>query len=139
MGLFSKTPSKTSVTPRPSIDETSQFIEWMLRYHESMEYLRTMFVPQALETMVPAITKDMMKTLETCSSAAELMDKLSLFGEAYEKIQPIIKKRGGFSKCPQEIQSYFIDITAKMSILPYFLKYKYGDSVYFDHVGLKKL
>lgn len=140
MGFFNRTPSKTVVPPLPSIDETAQFIEWMLRYHEGMEYLRKMLPAKAFEVLVPAITKDMMKTLETCNSAHKLMERLSLAGELYQKMQPIIEKRNGdISKCSQEIQTYFIDITSKMTLIPYFLKYKYGDSVYFDHVGLKEL
>jgi hypothetical protein len=140
MGFFSRTPSKTNVPPRPPIDEAAQFIEWMLRYHEAMEYLRKMLAPKAFEALVPAITKVMMRFLETYNSAEKLMDRLIIAGELNQKLQPILAKRDGdISQCPQEIQTSFIDITSKLSLLPYFLKYKYGVDFFFDNAGLKEL
>jgi hypothetical protein len=90
--------------------------------------------------LVPAITKDMMRFLETYNSAEKLMDRLIIAGELNQKLQPILAKRDGdISQCPQEIQTSFIDITSKLSLLPYFLKYKYGVDFFFDNAGLKEL
>ena len=140
MGFFNRTPSKTTVPPRPSIDETAKFIEWMIRYHEEMGYLRSMFAPKMFETLVPGMTKDMMCFLEKHNSAEKLIDRLSLARELYEKLQPILKKRNNdLNQCPQGIQVSFIDITTKIKLIPYFLKYKYGSDFYFDGVGLKEL
>lgn len=140
MGFFSRKPSETQVPPRPSIDETAKFIEWMIRYHEEMEYLRRMLAPKVFEALVPGMTQDMMCFLEKHNSAEKLMDKLSLAGELYEKLQPILKQRNNdLNQCSQDIQVSFIDITTKMNLIPYFLKYKYGTDSYFDSVGLKEL
>lgn len=140
MGFFSRKPKETQVPPRPSIDETAKFIEWMIRYHEEMEYLRRMLAPKVFEALVPGMTKDMMCFLEKHNSAEKLMDKLSIAGELYKKLQPILKQRNNdLNQCSQDIQVSFIDITTKMCLIPYFLKYKYGGDFYFDSVGLKKL
>jgi hypothetical protein len=60
MGIFSRKPREAQVPPRPSIDDTAKFIEWMIRYHEEMEYLRRMLAPKVFESLLPGITKDMM-------------------------------------------------------------------------------
>ena len=117
MGFFSRKPRETQVPPRPSIDETAKFIEWMIRYHEEMEYLRRMLAPKVFEALVPGMTKDMMCFLEKHNSAEKLMDKLSLAGELYEKLQPILKQRNNdLNQCSQDIQVSFIDITTKWSL-----------------------
>ncbi|MCX5806976.1 MAG: hypothetical protein NT010_13100 [Proteobacteria bacterium] len=140
MGFFSRNPRETQVPPRPSIDETAKFIEWMIRYHEDMEYLRRMLVPKVFEGFVPGMTKDMVRFLEKHNSAEKLIDKLGDARELYEKLQPILKQRNNdLNQCSQEIQVYFIDITTKMALIPYFLKYNYGSDFYFDSVGLKEL
>lgn len=140
MGLFNIKTRETQVPPRPSIDETAKFIEWMIRYHEEMEYLRRMLAPKVFEALVPSMTKDMMCFLEKHNSSEKLMDKLSIAGELYEKLQPILKQRNNnLNQCSQDIQVSFIDITTKMNLIPYFLKYKYGSDFYFDSVGLKEL
>ncbi len=140
MGFFSRKPKETQVPQRPSIDETAKFIEWMIRYHEEMEYLRRMLAPKVFEALVPGMTKDMVCFLEKHDSAEKLMDKLSIAGELYEKLQPILKKRNNdLNQCSQDIQVSFIDITTKINLIPYFLKYKYGSDSYFDGFGLKKL
>jgi hypothetical protein len=140
MGFFSRKTKETQVPPCPSIDETARFIEWMIRYHEEMEYLRRMLAPKVFEALVPGMTKDMMCFLEKHNSAEKLMDRLSLASELYEKLQPILKQRNNdLNQCSQDIQVSFIDITTKMNLIPYFLKYKYGNDLYFDSVGLKEL
>jgi hypothetical protein len=140
MGFFSRKPKETQVPPRPSIDETAKFIEWMIRYHEEMEYLRRMLAPKVFEALVPGITKDMVFFLEKHNSAEKLIDKLSTARELYEELKPILKtKNNDLNQCSQDIQVYFIDITTKMNLIPYFLKYKYGSDFVFDSLGLKKL
>ena len=142
MGLFNKIVGKNKLSktpPMPSINNKQDFVVWMLRYHEELTYLRKMFSPKGLNILLDGVAKDIMHELNTCQSKKVLMDKLAVIGEVYDTMQPIIQKRGNIMLCPEEIKIHYINCTTKLTILPYFLKYKYNDNLLFDRMGLKEL
>ena len=126
MGLFKKIP------PRPSINYEQKFIEWMLRYDEQFSLIRKYFRKKKWANVTKATIQEIMGDLNTHNNGQALMDHLCVIGEHFQNIMPLIEKRGGVLNSPPEMQAAFIALTTKMTILPYFVKYKYGLSLPID-------
>ena len=125
MGLFKKVP------PRPSIDDVQEFIEWMIRYDDQFKLFRKM-VGKNLDGIIRAASQAITMELNEHRSGETLLDRLTIISEHFQTIMPLIEKRGGVLNSPLEMQAAFYDCVTKMTIIPYFIKYKYGLSLPFD-------
>ena len=118
-----------------------EFIKWMLRYDDELEYYRNAFKQEHLDTVFEnTATLIIEKDLNRYKTGYELFDRLSQTDNVLQnELGPIIQKRGGIEYCPKEIKNAFLDVTAKLIILPYFIKYKYGLDLPSNIFKLKKL
>jgi len=125
MGLFKKVP------PRPSIDDAQEFIEWMMKYDDQFELMREFF-GKNMANIIKSTVQEIRRDLNTHNNGQALLDHLCVIGEHFQNIMPLIEKRGGVLNSPPDMQSAFIVLTTKITILPYFVKYKYGLSLPID-------
>jgi hypothetical protein len=71
------------------------------------------------------LAEDILVKINEQKSGFDLMDYIAEVHEHYITIVSLIDKRGGFSQSPTEIQSAYLQLTAKLVTIPYFIKYKY--------------
>ena len=125
MGLFKKVPQ------RPSIDDEQAFIEWMIRYDDQFKLFRKM-VGKNLDGIIRAASQAIILEINKHRAGEALLNRLVTISEHYQTIMSLIDKRGGVLNSPLEMQAVFYDCVTKMTIIPYFIKYKYGLSLPFD-------
>jgi len=130
MGLFRKRPS------RPSMNDEAEFVAWMIKYDDQFKLFREMTGPN-LEGIIRAASQAIVQELAQHNTGEALLNRLTIVGENYQTIMPLIEKRGGVLNSPLEMQAAFYDCVTKMSIIPYFIKYRYGLSLPFNIEELK--
>lgn len=130
MGIFKK------ATPKPFVNDEKAFIEWMIRYDDQFKLFRKM-VGNNLEGIIRAASQSISQEIDKYPSGEALLDRLTIIGKNYDTIMPMIEKRGGVLNSPLEMQAVFYDCVTAMTIIPYFIKYKYGLSLPFDIEELK--
>lgn len=124
---------------RPPISKEEAFVEWMLRYDEDTLLFRQMISDENLDHVVTSTTKLIIREVNDNPSGEMLMDRLGTIREFCQtSLKPIIERRG-IEFCPEEIQIVFLACLTKMSILPYFVKYKYNVPVPEGFLPLKEL
>ncbi len=80
-----------------------------------------------LDRLVDVLTAEIMRELQTNPTCEQLKDRCSFIAEGYrEYADPLIQASGGLAFCRPEIRYGIITLVAKLLILPYFLKHKYG-------------
>ena len=130
MGLFRKKPDM------PSMNDEPAFVAWMLKYDGQFKLFRKM-TGSNLEGIIRAASQAIIQELAENNTGEALLDRLTIVGEHYQTIMPLIEKRGGVLNSPLEMQAAFYDCVTKMTIIPYFIKYRYGLSLPFDIEDLK--
>jgi hypothetical protein len=125
MGLFRKTP------PRPSMDDEPAFVAWMIKYDNQFKLFREM-TGSNLDGIVSAASQAIVQELTRYASGEALLERLTVVGQHYDTIMPLIEKRGGVLNSPLEMQAAFYDCVTKLALIPYFIKYRYGLSLPFE-------
>jgi len=125
---------------RPPIDDEEEFIIWILKYYDApdLELLRKAFRFK-LDYFIKMLAEDILKNINEHQNGFALMDFLAEVHEQYVTFVSLIDARGGFYQAPTEIQSAYLQLTAKMVTLPYFLKYKYNLDIPLAEFKLKDL
>lgn len=111
---------------RPSIDNEKEFIIWILKHYDApdLKLLRRAFHLK-LDYFINMLAEDILVKINEHKIGFDLMDYIAEVHEHYITIVSLIDKRGGFSQSPTEIQSAYLQLTAKLVTIPYFIKYKY--------------
>jgi len=125
---------------RPSIEDEEEFIIWILKYYDApdLRLLRKAFRFK-LNYFIKMLAEDIIKNLNEHKDGYDLLDFLAEVQEHYVKIISFIDKRGCFYESPHELQSAYLQLTAKMVILPYLIKYKYNIDIPLAEFKLKEL
>jgi hypothetical protein len=129
-------------SPQPSpppIAESPQFIEWMLRHDQQLESLRALVEVDRLDLLVANLSRALLKELQTHRGHEALAARLAETERAFLDLESAVHAKGGLRHCPKEVQGNFLLVRARLLILPYFQKYLYKDSEFFDKMGLRDL
>ena len=129
MALFKK-----KLPQRPSINDEQAFIEWMMKYDDQFNLMRE-YIGKKYANVIKLSVQEILHDLNTHNNGQALLNHLCVISDNFQNIMPLIEKRGGVLNSPPEMQSAFIALTTKMTILPYFVKYKYGLSLPFEFEG----
>ncbi|UCF93490.1 MAG: hypothetical protein JSW39_04825 [Desulfobacterales bacterium] len=114
--------------PRPPIYLEKDYIIWLLKYNDvpDIKLLNEFFGQEKLDRAVDIMANDIMKNLKKHADGERLANFLSKVQDLYAKSQSLLAKHGGFWSAPEKVQVAYLQLTAKMVTLPYFIRYKYG-------------
>ncbi len=113
---------------QPPIGNQKEYIEWFLRNSKDIHHCRKYY---EINKFVEVFSEIVTTLLNDYPSADKLFERVGDFAVTYEKMKPLIEKRGGFNNEPDMFQNSATELLVKISIGEEFLikKYNHKESI----------
>lgn len=127
-GLFKNSKSPDVVQdckPKiPPVENTEEFVKWLLRYAEDMEHIRQPY-KENIDKFIDMGWRFVKKDIDdhNLNSSCALTSRIDAIAETYKDFKKLVEGQGGLMACSSEFQSAAVIVMMKMSVFLYLAKY----------------